>query len=85
MVASADLLSPLVAIGRGNEKPLKADTVVAKSGGDLDGKLPLATQQTPGITGEEQTCLHQSVAPQNRTASIALHSQNNSAIVKESH
>ena len=52
MVASADLPSPLVAIGGGSKKSLEAGAVMAKSGGDPDGTLPHANQQTPRITGE---------------------------------
>ena len=80
MVASADLPSPLVAIGKGNKALLGAGTVVAKSGGNPDGTSPHTTQQTPWSPGEEQTCLQYPVPPQNIMASIALHNQNDYAI-----
>ena len=57
MVASADLPSPLVAVGKGNKTPSGTSTVAAKSGCGPDGTPPHATQQTPRSPGEEQTCL----------------------------
>lgn len=53
MVASADLPSPLLAIGTINAKPLQAWNIVAKSGDNLDEIHHHSTQQTTGISGEE--------------------------------
>ena len=83
MVACANLPSPLVAISKDKWAHLGAGTVLAKSGGNLDGTPPHTAQQTPGSPGEEQTCLQHPLPPQNRTESITLHSQNDFTIAQE--